>query len=63
MGDKLVKYYELVSAKGGMQAKMRLAMKTAIPSTRALEQPDSAENLQKFYEAARDILGADVPKF
>jgi hypothetical protein len=62
MGEKLLKYYELVLARGGLQGKMRLAIKTAIPSARAGEQPDSPENLRKFYEAAKEILGTDVPE-
>ena len=35
MGDKLQKYYELVEAKGGLKAKMRMAMKTNVPSNKA----------------------------
>lgn len=62
MGDKVLKYYELVAARGGLQAKMRLAMKTGTPSTKAGEVPDSPEILQKFYDAAKEIVGSDVPK-
>lgn len=62
MGEKLVKYYDLAAEKGGLQAKMRLAMKTGISSQKAGEEPDSPENLDKFYEAAKEIIGADVPK-
>ncbi|MBI5512032.1 MAG: hypothetical protein HY903_25010 [Deltaproteobacteria bacterium] len=62
MGEKLMKYYKFVDEKGGMQAKMRLAMRTAMPSHLAKDAPDSPENLQKFFDAAREILGADVPK-
>jgi hypothetical protein len=62
MGQKLVKYYELVSQKGGLQAKMRLAMKTAISSEKAASADDSPENLAKFYDAVRELLGPTAPK-
>jgi hypothetical protein len=62
MGAKLQQYYELAEKSGGLPTKMRLAMKTGIPSEKADSEPDSPENLQKFYEAAKDIIGADVPQ-
>jgi hypothetical protein len=62
MAEKLLKYYELVGAKGGLQAQMRLAMKTNMAMSRAKEAPDSAENLEKFYEAVREIVGSDLPR-
>ncbi len=62
MGDKLKKYYELVEAKGGLKAKMRMAMKTNVPSNKAGEAEDSPDVLAKAYEIAKEILGADAPK-
>jgi hypothetical protein len=62
MGAKLAQYYQLAERKGGLPAKMRLAMKTGVPSNRAADEPDSAENLAKFYAAATEVIGADVPK-
>ena len=62
MGAKLTQYYDLVAAKGGLQAKMRLAMKTGISSTKAAEVPDTPDNLAKFYEVSKEILGADAPR-
>ncbi|MBN2294146.1 MAG: hypothetical protein JXM70_17095 [Pirellulales bacterium] len=62
MGAKLVQYYDLADKKGGLPVKMRLAMKTGIPSNNAQVEPDSPENLAKFYAAAKEIIGADVPQ-
>ena len=46
----------------GLPVKMRLAMKTGIPSDKAVNEPDSPENLAKFYAAAKEVIGADVPQ-
>ncbi len=62
MGAKLSQYYDLASKKGGLPVKMRLAMKTGIPSDKAGSEPDSPENLAKFYAAAKEVIGADVPQ-
>jgi hypothetical protein len=62
MADKLVKYYEIAKEKGGTQAQMRLAMKTAMSSDKAKLAPDTAENLDKFYSAMKDIIGPAVPR-
>ena len=55
MGAKLMEYYEKAKQQGGMQATMRLAMKTTIPSTKAMDAPDSPENIAKFEEAFKEI--------
>lgn len=62
MGAKLEQYYKLVEEKGGLQAKMRMAMKTNVPSNKAKDAEDSPELLAKAYELAKEILGADAPK-
>lgn len=62
MGAILIKYYETVGKKGGLQAQMRLAIKTNIPVTKLPLIPDSAELLELFYKAAREIIGSDMPK-
>jgi hypothetical protein len=62
MGAKLVKYYELIGEKAGLQGRMRLAMKTNVPSTKAQEAPDTSETLAKAYEVAKEILGAQAPR-
>jgi hypothetical protein len=40
---------------------MRLAIKTSLPSAKAVEAPDSAENIQRFKAAFKDITGKDAP--
>jgi hypothetical protein len=62
MGAKLVQYYQLAERSGGLPVKMRLAMKTGISSTNAQAEPDSPENLAKFFKAAKEVIGADVPQ-
>jgi hypothetical protein len=57
-----VQYFDLVNKKEGLVSKMRLAMKTGIASADASNAPDTPENLAKFYEAAKEILGAGVPQ-
>lgn len=61
MGAKLKQYFDLVEEKGGVAAKMRLAMKTGVASAKAESEADSAELVNKFYEAAKELVG-DVPK-
>ena len=62
MGAKLEQYYQLAEQNGGLPVKMRLAMKTGISSEKAGAEPDSPDNLAKFYEAAKELIGADVPQ-
>jgi hypothetical protein len=62
VGAKLVQYFDLVSKKDGLVSRMRLAMKTGIPSADAPNAPDSPDNLAKFYEAAKEILGPSTPR-
>ena len=61
MGQKLLKFYELIKADGGMQSQMRLAMKTGLASTKADAEPDSPENIAKFKAAFKEITGKDAP--
>lgn len=61
MGKKLVQYYQFVEEKAGLVGKVRLAMMTGIPSQAARFTPDSPENLLKFKEMLKDILGEDAP--
>jgi len=55
MADKLLKYYEEASKIGGLKARMRLAVLTNIPSSKAPNEPDSPENIQKFETAMREL--------
>lgn len=57
MAEKLMKFFEFANAHGGVKAKMRLAMMTSIPSTKAEAEPDSPENLEKFRKAIMEITG------
>ncbi|HGE70811.1 TPA: hypothetical protein ENX78_08260 [Candidatus Poribacteria bacterium] len=61
MADRLLKYYDYVKQYGGLQAQMRLAMITCIPSTKAANEPDSPENIEKFKKAVKEITGKDAP--
>jgi hypothetical protein len=63
MAEKLVKYFELANQHGGLPIKMRLAMKTAVSAQQAVQLPDSPELLERFYQAAREILGANAKRF
>lgn len=61
MAAKLVKFYELVMAEGGVNAKMRLAMLTVVPSNIAAKVPDSPETVEKFKHAYKQITGKEAP--
>jgi len=61
MGSKLLTCYEFVEGKGGMQAKMRLAMMTGVASAKAGSEPDSDENVAKFKAAVQEITGEAPP--
>lgn len=60
MGNKLVQYFALAEQKGGMAAKMRLAIKTGVPSTEAASTSETPALIEKFRKALADILGAGV---
>lgn len=61
MAQKLLALYEYASSQGGLQAKMRLAMMTNVPSTKAGEIPDEADTIAKFKDAIKKITGKDAP--
>jgi hypothetical protein len=48
MGARLAAYYAEAEAIAGLDGKIQLAMLTRIPSTRALIEPDSNDNVAKF---------------
>ena len=64
MGEKLVEYYEYAAQKGQLLLQIKLAMKTCMALPDAKAAPDSAENVAKFYNALRDLVGDDprIPK-
>ncbi|MFZ3210328.1 MAG: hypothetical protein WA188_02335 [Terriglobales bacterium] len=61
MAAKLLKYYELVMAEGGVNAKMRMAMLTVVPSNIAGKLPDAPETVDKFKRAFKEITGKEAP--
>ncbi|MGQ9608467.1 MAG: hypothetical protein ACUVWN_04140 [bacterium] len=61
MAERLLKYYDYIKQNGGLPAQMRLAMITCIPSTKAVIEPDSPANIEKFRKAVKEITGKDAP--
>jgi hypothetical protein len=61
MAEKLLKLYKFAQDIGGAQAKVKLAMATKMPSTKAATEPDSKENIQVLSAAIKEILGQDPP--
>lgn len=61
MAQKLVKLYDFVQTHGGTPAKMRVAMKTLVPSNKAQETPDSPELIEKFRQVIREVTGLEAP--
>lgn len=61
MGKKLQDIYSEVKLNGGLQAQMRLAIMTSIPSAKAQTEPDSDGNLKNFQNAFKEITGKDCP--
>jgi hypothetical protein len=59
----MLKYYEYAEQNGGLPVKMRLAMKTGVPSEKAESAPDSPDVLNKFHAAAVEVIGPGVPQF
>ena len=55
MASKLVQYYDEVAKLGGLKGKMRLAVLTKLPSSKAANEPDSPENIQNFEKAMQEI--------
>ncbi len=55
MGAKLMAFYEQAKARGGIQAKVKLAMITKLSSNDAESAPDSPENIKRFEEALKQV--------
>lgn len=55
MGARLLEMYKKAEELGSLKAKMRLAMLTGIPSTRAGETPDSPDAIAKFEAALAEL--------
>ena len=54
MGKMLVSYYDEAGSLG-LQARMKLAMLTKIPSAKAADEPDSPESVKLFRDAMAQI--------
>ena len=63
MAQKLVKLYEFVEANGGATARMRVAMKTLVPSSKAAQTPEPPELIAKFRAAIKEVTGKEAPNF
>lgn len=59
MAEKLMQLYKFASDKGGLDAKVKLATMTKIPSTKAATAPDSPETLALFRDCIKAITGED----
>ena len=55
MGSILVSYYEKAAQKGGISAKVKLAMLTKISAEAAVSVPDSPDKIKLFEDAMRQI--------
>ena len=55
MGAKLVEYYDKAKELGGLKSKMRMAMITKMAAPKAQEVEDSAENIDKFEQALKEL--------
>jgi hypothetical protein len=60
MGAKLQKAFQLAKDAAGIQAQMRLAMKSGMSAEKAAGIPDSPENLQKMQSALKEVTGKDI---
>ena len=61
MGLRLVKLYEFAEKNGGLPLKMRIAMKTGVPSAKAQAAPDSDELINKARAVIKEVTGRDAP--
>lgn len=55
MGDRLASFFEQAESFGGLDAKIRLALLTRIPSTRAHVEPDTPQNVARFESALASL--------
>jgi hypothetical protein len=60
MGAKLEKAFQIAKEADGLQAQMRLAMKSGLSAQKAAGEPDSPGNIQKMEAALKEVIGKDV---
>ena len=62
MGNVLKKYHDFAKTNGGLQALVKIAVKTCITSTNVTTLPDSQDNIQKLKEAIKELIpGLPIP--
>lgn len=60
MGAKLLKAFEIAKESGGLQAEMRLAMKSGMSRQKAEKEADAPDKISKVEKALGDIIGKTV---
>ena len=60
MGAKLQKAFQLAKEADGLQAEMRLAMKSGMSAQKAASEADSPDNIKKMEAALKEVIGKDV---
>ncbi len=60
MGKRLAEIYEIVTQKGGLNARMQLASKTGISKNKAYETPDTDELVNKLKAIASGLIGENI---
>lgn len=63
MGKLLLRIYQIVEDKGGLQGRLTLALKTGISQQQAALIRDKAEIVKRIRKTAREILGQDIDDF
>jgi shikimate kinase len=61
MGQVIQDIFNHVNDKFGLQARMRVSMKSGIPTGKAMEIEDSPELVAKLKEAVKEVTGEDSP--
>ena len=60
MGKILLRIYQIVEEKGGLQGRLRLASKTGISRQQATEIRDKAAIVKQFKSVASEILQLEI---
>lgn len=55
MGKILASYFDIAKTKGGLISQVKLAMITKMSKEKALQSPDSQENINIFEEAMKKL--------
>ena len=63
MGAMINEIYRIVTEKAGFKGRMRLAVRTGISRTKAVQMEDTPEMITRFKSAADEIAGRDIDPF